>query len=66
LSRKLPLLNPVLDLGFDCGEKGRERVAGNSASFMAAVRDVDGEVTVTRSFDATAEETVFFPRLVGG
>ncbi len=28
--------------------------------------DAEGEVTVTRSFDPTAEETLFFPRLVGG
>jgi hypothetical protein len=35
-----------------------------SVGFTAAVRDA--EVTVTRSFDPTAEETLFFPRLVGG
>jgi len=34
--------------------------------FTAAVRDADGEVSVVRSFDPTAEETLFFPRLVGG
>jgi hypothetical protein len=33
--------------------------------FTAAVRDAAG-VTVTRSFDPKAEETLFFPRLVGG
>jgi hypothetical protein len=32
--------------------------------FTAAVRDAAGEPTVTRSFDPTAEETLFFPRLV--
>ena len=37
-----------------------------SAGFTAAVRDAAGGVTVTRSFDATAEETLFYPRLVGG
>jgi len=37
-----------------------------SVGFTAAVRDAEGEVTVTRSFDSTAEETLFFPRLVGG
>ena len=37
-----------------------------SVGFTAAVRDAEGEVTVTRSFDPTAEETLFFPRLVGG
>jgi hypothetical protein len=34
--------------------------------FTAAVRDAAGEPSVTRSFDPTAEETLFFPRLVGG
>jgi hypothetical protein len=34
--------------------------------FMAAVRSASGEVAVIRTFDASAEETLFFPRLVGG
>jgi hypothetical protein len=34
--------------------------------FTAAVRTPSGEVAVTRAFDPTAEETLFFPRLVGG
>jgi hypothetical protein len=34
--------------------------------FTAAVRDAAGQPIVTRSFDPTAEETLFFPRLVGG
>ena len=34
--------------------------------FTAAVRTAPGEVTVIRSFDPTAEETLFFPQLVGG
>ena len=47
--------------------KAEERFkALTSAGFTAAVRDAEGEVTVTRSFDPTAEETLFFPRLVGG
>ena len=37
-----------------------------SLGFTAAVRDASGRVTVSRSFDPTAEETLFFPRLVGG
>ena len=36
------------------------------AGFIAAVRTADGESRRTRSFDPTAEETLFFPRLVGG
>ena len=36
------------------------------AGFTAATRNAFGEPTVTRSFDPTAEETLFFPRLVGG
>jgi len=37
-----------------------------TVGFTAAVRDTAGEPIVIRSFDPTAEETVFFPRLVGG
>jgi hypothetical protein len=36
------------------------------AGFTAATRSTDGEPVVTRTFDPTAEETLFFPRLVGG
>jgi hypothetical protein len=34
--------------------------------FTAAVRNPSAEVTVTRTFDPNAEETLFLPRLVGG
>jgi hypothetical protein len=34
--------------------------------FTAAVRTASGEASVTRTFDPTAEETLFYPRLVGG
>ena len=34
--------------------------------FIAAVRTGPGQVSKVGSFDPTAEETVFFPRLVGG
>jgi hypothetical protein len=34
--------------------------------FTAAVRTAPGEVAKVQSFDPTAEETLFFPRLVGG
>jgi hypothetical protein len=34
--------------------------------FTAAVRTASGEVAKVHSFDPTAEETLFFPRLVGG
>jgi hypothetical protein len=34
--------------------------------FTAAVRTGPGRVSQIRSFDPNAEETVFFPRLVGG
>jgi hypothetical protein len=37
-----------------------------SAGFIAATRTVSGEPVVTRTFDPTVEETLFFPRLVGG
>jgi hypothetical protein len=36
------------------------------AGFTAAVRTGPGQISRIRSFDPTAEETVFFPRLVGG
>ena len=34
--------------------------------FTAAVRTASGKVSKVRLFDPNAEETVFFPRLVGG
>jgi hypothetical protein len=36
------------------------------AGFTAAVRTSSGEPVVKRMFDPNAEETLFFPRLVGG
>ena len=36
------------------------------AGFTAAVRTASGEASVTRSFDPSAEETVFIPQLVAG
>jgi hypothetical protein len=36
------------------------------AGFTAAVRTEAGESCRVSSFDPTAEETLFFPRLVGG
>jgi hypothetical protein len=36
------------------------------AGFTAATRTASGEPVVIRAFDPTAEETLFFPRLVGG
>jgi hypothetical protein len=36
------------------------------AGFTAAVRTPSGEAKVARTFDPTAEETLFYPRLVGG
>ena len=47
--------------------KAEERFNSLTAvGYTAAVRDAAGKATVTRSFDPTAEETLFFPRLVGG
>jgi hypothetical protein len=37
-----------------------------NVGFTAAVLTGSGQVSQIRSFDPTAEETVFFPRLVGG
>jgi hypothetical protein len=36
------------------------------AGFTAAVRTGPGEQRVIRSFDPSAEETLFHPRLIGG
>jgi hypothetical protein len=36
------------------------------AGFTAATRNASGDPVVTRAFDPTAEESLFFPRLVGG
>jgi hypothetical protein len=36
------------------------------AGFTAAVRTASGDAAVMRTFDPTAEETVFLPRLAGG
>jgi hypothetical protein len=36
------------------------------AGFTAATRTASGDPVVTRTFDPTAQETLFFPRLVGG
>jgi hypothetical protein len=36
------------------------------AGFTAVVRTASGEAVVKRKFDPNAEETLFFPRLVGG
>jgi hypothetical protein len=36
------------------------------AGFTAAARSGLGEARVIRSFDPTVDETLFFPRLVGG
>ena len=37
-----------------------------NAGFTAATRTGPGQVLQIRSFDPNAEETVFFPKLVGG
>ena len=36
------------------------------SGFTAAVRSANGDPVITRRFDPTAEETLFYPRLVGG
>lgn len=48
----------------DEAEKRFRELTG--AGFTAAERSGNGEATVTRSFNAKAEETLFFPRLKGG
>jgi hypothetical protein len=34
--------------------------------FTAAVRTASGDASITKTFDPNAEETLFYPRLVGG
>jgi hypothetical protein len=45
-------------------EERFEKLTGDG--FTAAVRTAAGEVCRIPAFDPTAEETLFFPRLVGG
>jgi hypothetical protein len=47
-------------------EAERRFKALTGAGFTAATRAASGEPVVTRTFDPTVEETLFFPRLVGG
>jgi hypothetical protein len=48
-------------------EAERRFKALTGAGFTAATRTTSGDpVVVTRKFDPTVEETLFFPRLVGG
>ena len=47
-------------------EAERRFKALTGAGFTAATRTGSGESVVTRPFDPTVEETLFFPRLVGG
>jgi len=47
-------------------EAERRFKALTGAGFTAATRTASGEPVVTRTFDPTVEETLFFPRLVGG
>ena len=37
-----------------------------NAGFTAAVRTASGQVSQLRQFDPHSDETLFFPRLVGG
>ena len=47
--------------------KAEERFrALTGAGFTAAVRTWSGQPVVKRTFDPNAEETLFFPRFVGG
>jgi hypothetical protein len=36
------------------------------AGFTAAIRTPSGDIALARIFDPTAEETLFYPRIVGG
>ena len=45
-------------------ERRFEKLTGQG--FTAATRTTGGDLKVVRSFDPTADETLFYPRLVGG
>jgi hypothetical protein len=47
-------------------EAERRFKALTGEGFTAATRTASGDPVVTRKFDPTVEETLFFPRLVGG
>ena len=47
-------------------EAERRFKALTGEGFTAATRTASGDPLVTRKFDPTVEETLFFPRLVGG
>lgn len=57
---------------FDAGDSKaladaeRRFKALTGAGFTAATRQANGDISLVRSFDPVAEETVFYPRLVGG
>jgi hypothetical protein len=57
---------------FDAGDRAAIEVARKrfseftGAGFTAAVRTGPGEQRIIRTFDDKAEETLFFPRLIGG
>jgi hypothetical protein len=45
-------------------EKRFKKLTGKG--FVAAVRVGNGESRLIKTFDPTAEQTLFFPRLIGG
>jgi hypothetical protein len=48
-------------------QKAEERFKTLTGSgFTAAVRTASGEPTIRRTFEPHAEQTLFYPRLVGG
>jgi hypothetical protein len=47
-------------------EAERRFKALTRTGFTAATRQANGDVSLLRTFDPNAEETVFYPRLVGG
>ena len=57
---------------FDAGDRAAVEKANQrfmeltKAGFTAAVRTGPGEQRVIRNFDPSVEETLFYPRLVGG
>jgi hypothetical protein len=56
--------DPNDELALSKAEERFKELTGQG--FTAAVRTASGEAALQRTFDPTAEETLFFPRLIGG
>jgi hypothetical protein len=56
--------DPNDELALSKAEERFKELTGQG--FTAAVRTASGDAALQRAFDPTAEDTLFFPRLIGG